>query len=505
MSAPQSPVYNAPLASFRDPGGRLIDTDGRILRVVKPFAVPDLSAFLTSQTAQKFAASGRLVRSRVLGVNEAAAILQDNTMPSAPDDNVGMVVEHERVPFPSFPYEWPPELLYAAGLLTLDLAHALTSEGLGLKDATPYNVLFRGAAPVFVDVLSAERRHPGDYTWLPYGQFVRTFLLPLLGNKYFGVSMQEIFSTRRDGLEAEDIYRLCGPLRKLTPPVLTLVTMPLWLGARHRADDTSLYQQRAGDSADKARFILGALFRHLRRGLRRVAPGSGKRSVWSEYRTTHSYTPEQSRVKQRFVEDAIAEFAPQRVLDVGCNTGDFSMIPAQRGARVIAIDSDPVVLGRVFRQAADAQLDVLPLVVDITRPTPATGWRNQECSSFLDRARGAFDAVFMLAIMHHMLVTERIPLEEIVDLAGQLTTDVLVIEFIAPDDPLFRRLVRGRDALFTGLTVAAFEAACKRSFTIVRSQRLEGTSRWLYVLRKNGRHAVPLAPAARGLTRSPVA
>jgi SAM-dependent methyltransferase len=177
------------------------------------------------------------------------------------------------------------------------------------------------------------------------------------------------------------------------------------------------------------------------------------------------------------------------VLDVGCNTGEFSRIAAKRGARVVAIDSDAVVVGETWRRACAEGFDILPMVIDLTRPSPAIGWRNSECSSFLDRARGAFDAVLMLAVVHHMLVGERIPLDEIIDLADEMTTDILVIEFIAPDDSMFRRLARGRDHLFTDLTTELFENSCSRRFEIIRSEHLEGASRWLYLLRKKGTRA----------------
>jgi SAM-dependent methyltransferase len=177
-------------------------------------------------------------------------------------------------------------------------------------------------------------------------------------------------------------------------------------------------------------------------------------------------------------------FRPRRVLDVGCNNGFFSSIAARAGAGVVAIDSDPVVVGNTWRQARAESLDILPLVVNLTRPTPAVGWRNSECPSFLDRARGAFDAVMMLAVLHHILVTERIPLAEVVDLAAELTTDLLVIEFIAPQDSMFKRLTRGRDHLYADLSVAGFEGAFRERFDILRVAHVDDTFRWLYLLRK---------------------
>ena len=68
----------------------------------------------------------------------------------------------------------------------------------------------------------------------------------------------------------------------------------------------------------------------------------------------------------------------------------FSVLAAKSGARVVAIDSDPIVPGEVWRTAHKDELDVLPLLIDLTRPTPAIGWRNRECSGFLERARNAF-------------------------------------------------------------------------------------------------------------------
>jgi SAM-dependent methyltransferase len=314
---------------------------------------------------------------------------------------------------------------------------------------------------------------------------VRTFLLPLLASKFYGLGLDQILTTRRDGLEPEEVYRWSKPLQRVRPPFLSLVSMPIWLGARHDPDDTSIYRKKLLADAEKARFILNTLLNGLRRTLDRLKPAGGKSSTWSDYMAgNNNYTAEQFAAKQRFVQEALAEFPARSVLDVGSNTGHFSAIAARAGAAVVAIDSDPVVLGDVWRNARAEKLNILPLAVNLTRPSPGIGWRNQECSSFLDRARGKFDAVLMLAVIHHMLVTERVPLADIIDLAAELTTDVLVIEFIAPDDSMFRRLTRGREELHKDLNSDLFETVCRRHFDIVRSQHAEDAARWLYLLRK---------------------
>ena len=446
----------------------------------------DLEAFLAAPSGKKLMASGTVVPTRRLEDAEVRELLTDPAVRELYEARGGqMILEHEPVDFPSYPYEWNAEMLHAAGMLTLDLAQALHADGLGLKDGTPYNVLFRGPEPVFIDVLSFERREPGDATWLPYAQFVRTFLLPLLANQHYGLGLDQILTTRRDGLEPEEVYRWSKFSQRLSPAFFTLVSMPTWLGGKHKQDDHSIYQKKLMSDPEKARYILDHVLNGLRSTLNRLKPKAGKSSVWSDYMTTNNnYTADHFDAKQRFVGEALQEFPAKRVLDVGCNTGHFSAIAARSGAKVVGLDYDPVVLGDVWRNARAQKLDILPLAVNVTRPSPGTGWRNEECASFLDRARGKFDAVLMLAVIHHMLVTERVPLADIIDLAAEMTTNILVIEFVAPDDTMFQRLTRGRDELHKDLTPAVFEAQCARHFEIVRVQHVEGSTRWLYLLRK---------------------
>src|SRR5437868_13088379 len=127
--------------SFRDPAGVLIHYEDRILRSIHPSGIANLEAFLATQAARDAMESGRLVRSVRVPLSEF------------PEAHAEYLVEHERISFPSYPYEWPTEMLHAAGALTLDLAQKALAEGFILKDAPPYNVLFRGSDRVFVDVL----------------------------------------------------------------------------------------------------------------------------------------------------------------------------------------------------------------------------------------------------------------------------------------------------------------------------------------------------------------
>ncbi|HEV3468904.1 MAG TPA: class I SAM-dependent methyltransferase [Pyrinomonadaceae bacterium] len=473
------------IASFRDPAGRLLFVEGRVIRIVEPSAGADLQAVLESGALAKFLADGRLVRTEILDGAAAESLSSDEEVAGVLEDfGPSVFVEHERIPFATFPYEWSPEMLYAAAELTLDLADGLLPGGFGLKDATPYNVLFRGPRPVFIDLLSFERRDPLDRTWLPYAQFSRTFLLPLLVNKHFGIRLDQIFLASRDGLDPEEVARLCGPVQKWRPPFLSLVTLPARLSGRAEAPDASVYRKHTAANPEMARFILGRILKGLRRRLEGLRPGGSRTSAWSGYTEQNQYTEDYLPRKERFVEAALAEVRPRKVLDVGCNTGDFSALAARAGASVVSIDYDPVVIGRLWRRASAEGLDILPLAVNLARPTPSLGWRNLENPSFIERFRGSFDGVLMLAVIHHMLVSERIPLPEIMRLAAELTRDLLVIEYVAPQDPMFRRIARGRDHLHEFMTREYFEEVSRRHFEIVRSERLGETHRTIYMMRR---------------------
>lgn len=474
----------ASAVSFRDPAGSCCVLAERVFRHVTPGSIPAFQTFLALPTAAELERRRCLIPTRRLtgGELETAAGLPG--WPAGfPPAGAGEIYEHEKVFFPSYPHEWPAEMLWAAAVHTLDLAQALLPVGWGLKDATPQNVLFDGPQPVFIDLLSFEPRRPDDPLWNPYAQFVRNFLLPLLAERLWRTPLADVFLTRRDGLEPEELYRYCGFWTRWRPAVFSLVTLPVWLARRARHASASLYRQQSADP-EKARFILESLLRRLRRIVSRLEPRRGQHSGWSDYMATHSYTEPAFAAKERFVRETLAEYHPRDVLDVGANTGHFSGLAAESGARVVAIDIDPTCVGAIWRRARDRAQPILPLVVNLARPTPALGWNYRENPSFLQRAAGRFDCVLMLAVLHHLLVTERIPLAEVLALAARLTTRTLVIEFVAPDDDMFRQLTRGRDELHAGLTVAAFEAASARWFTIEHAEDLPETRRRLYRLHK---------------------
>lgn len=471
--------------SFRDPAGFVVDDGTRILRVLSSTAAAELEAALVRPAAQRLTAAGSLVATRRLAGDEGEAA---RAQAGAAADSV--LLEHPRIAPVSYPCEWSAEMLHAAGRLTLGLAEALLDDGLGLKDATPYNVVFEGTRPVFVDVASIEARAPGDETWLPYAQFVRTFVLPLLVHSRLGVPLAEVFLAHRDGLEPEQVYAMASWPQRLSPAFLGSVSLPAWLGARGAggagATPAASAAARGNLDPERARYVLGSQLRRLRRALD-AAAGKARQSAWSRYLDTFSYTGADFGRKEAFVRECLAQVAPAAVLDVGCNTGHFSALAATSGAAVTGLDVDPASAGHAWRRARDGNLRVLPLVANLARPTPALGWRYGEQASLLERLHGGFDLVLMLAVIHHLVVTEGVPLADVLDLAADLTRATgkahVLVEYVPPSDPMFRTIARGRDALHAHLTPEHFEATSRARFEIARTTDLD-SGRRLYLLKR---------------------
>jgi SAM-dependent methyltransferase len=467
------------LPSFRDPAGRLFRAENRILRAVTEEAWARTQPLLESSTLKAAVDSGQWIPSTQLAPGEAEAIRQTSRSLA----NLSVVLEHPRVEIPTFPYEWIPEMLFDAATLTLDLSLSLAQEGAILKDATPFNVLFRGHRPVWVDVTSVEPRNPLDPTWAAYGQFHRAFLLPLLALRDKLLTPAQIYLANREGLEPESAVALAGPWRKLRSPWFSLATMPSWFSASAKKRGEGLYQPRLLSDPAQAQFVLERVLHSLRKQLNSVKPAASGQTVWSDYVATTHDADYYAR-RERMVEEKLAELRPKRLLDVGANTGRYSIAAAKQGAHVVSLDLDSGALAKLYAQAKEFALPITPVLGNLAHPSPATGWRNQECAPLLARLEGQFDGVFMLAVLHHLLVTERVPMPEVAALAASLTRDWLLIEYIAPHDDLFRQIARGRDALYEHLTKEHFTESFARHFDIANCLETIPGRRWLYLLRK---------------------
>jgi hypothetical protein len=448
-----SPLSRAPEAeasSFRDPDSRVFIRDGAVFRALTRSGWEDWEAL----------AATPLAHDRRLITTEPAALEE---LPELPGEPAAGALEHERVPFVSHPYEWPFSMLKDAALLQLALGREALAHDLTLKDASPYNVQWRGAEPVFIDIASFERLRPGE-PWAGYRQFCMLYLYPLMLQAYKGVSYHAWLRGSVDGITPADAR---GLLPKRRRGVLTHVVLHARLEARY-ADAGGREVKRELTRAGFRKELLDANLRKLEKLVRRLEYRPG-RTAWNEYGTTNTYSDEEARRKAEFVRAAAARRPGGLTWDLGCNDGTYSRVAADHADHVVAIDADHATVDGLYR-ALKGRSDILPLVMSVTDPSPDLGWRGRERAS-LER-RGTPDLVLALALVHHVAITGNVPLTEFLDWLRSLDC-ALVIEFPDREDPMVQRLLSGKtETANPDYDRATFERALGDRFEIERTERL---------------------------------
>jgi hypothetical protein len=447
MTTRPSPSRTPEPASFRDPEARVVySADGEVLRELSPRAREDWDALEAARFFRRALDDGRIV----------------------PTEEVEPgLLRHERLPFVSYPYEWPFEMLREAALLQLGLLDEALGEGFVLKDGSPYNVQWRGSEPVFVDVGSFERLQEGE-PWAGYRQFCALFLYPLMLQAYRGVAPQPLLRGSLEGIEPSQARALLPRFRR---GVLTHVVLHDRLEARHadRERDVRSELKAAGFKKE----LIQANVRKLRKLVTRLSPKRG-RSEWAGYREAAPYTDEDAERKERFVR---AAGSARLAWDLGSNDGRFSR--ALDAEHVVAVDGDERVVGELYTSLrAEGPKTILPLVVDLADASPARGWRGVERRRLEDRGRP--DLVLCLALVHHLAIGRNVPFAELIgwlrSLGGRL-----VIEFADRDDPMVKRLLAAKRAeVHQSYGRKAFERALREGFQIQRSEELGSGTRTLY-------------------------
>jgi len=453
-------------ASFRDRTARVFRRDGHVYRALSEQALTQWQQLSRTRFFQRRQEDGSVVATEPLASAEAAEGLSGGSWVA--------VLRHETIPFVSYPYEWCFGMLRAAALLQLDLVLEALGEGLVLKDASAYNVQWRGAQPVFIDIGSFEPLAPGE-PWVGYRQFCQLFLYPLMLQAYRDLAPHAWLRGNIDGIPPGDCRRMMSTRDLLRRGVLTHVVLQAKAEARYGGSgrDMRAELKRAGFSTA----LIRANVRSLRALVDSLAWEPG-RSQWSEYTTEHSYDVEDEERKVRFVASVAGTRRWPLVWDLGCNTGRFARLVADHAACVVALDADQLAVERFYRVlAAEGNRTILPLVGNLADPSPGLGWRGRERVPLADR--GKPDLILCLALLHHLVISANIPLPDLLDWLAGLGAD-LVIEFVDRGDPMVQRLLLNKTDQYGDYDRAAFERGLAASFTIVRTEPLGSGTRFLY-------------------------
>ena len=407
-----------------DPQGRLFHYRGEILRGLFPDKAAALLDFLDSPLYAAWVKEGIFVETstsnyRMVGFES--------------------ILRHRRIRFPSYSFEWTPEMLRDAGLLTLRLNQELLEQDATLQDATPANVLFDGARPIFVDagsIVNLNRR----FLWLPYQQFCQFFYYPsLLNAAGFGNISRRLLADDLNGVQANDVVRLLPVSHKLTAPGYFLRVSATYHSSRlvnylGREGNLRRWSERAeGQIPDRTR---ARFLRKIEAVVSRVR--FRENSDWEKY---YDQTERANlKRKQQLVQSVLGNLKPATVLDVGANTGEFSRMAARAGARVVSIDTDEACMSRLYRHARNERLLITPLVMNVLSPTPDFGWCGRQFVRASDRFRS--ELVLALALMHHLIYTGGQDFDRIIATIKSFQERYALYEYVDRTDPLAHRLRR---------------------------------------------------------------
>ena len=461
-------------ASYRDPSGFVYRRDGILLRQVQATYRVHYEALLESGLYDELVEAGLLLSHEEAPLEHAAA------------EGAFRVLRPRAVPFVSYPFEWCFDQLRDAALATLEVQRRALARGLVLKDASAFNIQFVDGRATLIDTLSFETYEAGR-PWIAYRQFCQHFLAPLLLAATVDERLLRLSRQHLDGVPLELASRLLPKRSWLRPGVLLHVHLHARSMRRYQATGPGRVLEGRGMS----RTALLGLVDSLASNVRRLA-WRGDGTEWAAYPEEHRYSERGLDRKLELVRGWLEQSAPREVWDLGANVGSFARLAAATGARVIAMDADPGAVARAYRAfREDGETNILPLVIDLTNPTPGLGWGYLDCAPLVER--GQPDVVLGLALVHHLALTYNLPLPRIVDWIAGLAPRA-VLEFVPKDDPQAQRLLASREDVFAGYDVAHFEAALRERFVIEAAEPLPDSGRRLYRLRGRGASDVD-APA----------
>lgn len=388
------------------------------------------------------------------------------------------LLEHDRIPFTSYPYEWSFSMLRDAAVLQLELVRRSVEAGLMLKDASSYNMQWLGSQPVFIDIGSFEELRDGE-PWAGYRQFCSLYLNPLLLQAYKNVPFQPWLRGSLEGISPATLRNLMSARDVFRAGVAMHVVLHSRLERRYAGTTRNL--SRELKDAGFGRELILANVRRLERLLRRLE-WRRPRSEWSTYETTTTYSEADADRKAAFVAQAVRSERPRLVWDLGCAGGHHARLAAEVADYVVALDADHVVADQLYEELrAEGVTKILPLCIDIVDASPALGWRGLERQSL--EQRGTPDLTLSLALLHHVAITANVPVADFLDWLHGLGGSH-VIEFPARDDPLVQRLLarkpRGDHADYEP---EWFERCLSERFDVAQTEALSSGTRTLYLVR----------------------
>ena len=452
--------------SFRDPDGHVFIHSGRVFRGLRGDSARFLNDFIVSKFAEK-----RMGRSIVNSWKIDIAELKNLGFEKQVIEKYGLWIEHEKLDFISYPFEWSFELLRRAAVFHLDLNIDAIEAGYQIKDATAYNVQFIGNIPTFIDLPSFEPYVDGR-PWMAYKQFCEMFLAPLAIQSYNGVSVQSWLKGSIDGINIIE----CSNVLPLTSYLNFGLLGHIHLQAHATKSISSISTKRNQKEVFIKRENLVFLLKSLRNCILKLK--NNKVGYWQNYEKNTSYDDDLTREKEQIIEKFCTTLKGKTLIDIGCNAGQFSEIALKAGLeRVIGIDMDSGALDHAIAKNSLHGKKFFPVQFDFINPSPDLGWGLFERQN-LHKRLPKCDALVCLAVIHHLVIAKNIPMNFFVEMLHSFA-DSGVVEFVAKEDPMVVGLLKNRKDIFPDYNLESFKTHMRERFKIQTISSVNPTRSYL--------------------------
>lgn len=453
-------------ASFRDPSGFMFKVDGKYYRQVNLAYQKDWDLFISSGLYQQ--------------LSKAKALIAHDEMPleMAPlPDKAYKVIKPQQLGFISYPYEWCFNQYKDAAILTLSIARRALEYGMSLKDASAYNIQFHEGRPIFIDSLSFETYEEG-MPWVAYKQFCQHFLAPLALMAKTDIRLAGLMRDYIDGVPLDLASKLLPKSSKLNFGLATHIHIHAKSQLKY-ADQKISQKEVSGKISKQALYnLIDSLLSVVRSLIVKTIT-----TEWADYYQDNNYTESSFEAKRALVAQFVKQVNPGSVWDLGGNTGEFSRCASELAIPTVSFDIDSGAVQQNYDIVkANKEKHMLPLVLDLTNPSPAIGWHNQERDSFKDR--GPVDLVMALALIHHMAIANNVPLREVARSFAEFG-EHLIIEFVPKQDSQVERLLSSRLDIFPDYTLEGFRQAFSEYYSILEEQPVQGSERTMFLMRRN--------------------
>lgn len=450
------------LGSFRDPDGFLFYQDGLIYRQVNIDYKINYDHLLSSGLYKSLVDADLLIPHMEVDF--------EGPLP----EKCYKIIQPELIPFVSYPYEWSFSQLKHAALTTLEIQKRALDFGMSLKDCSAYNIQFRKGKPVLIDTLSFEKYREGR-PWVAYRQFCQHFLAPLALMSYKDIRLNQLFRIYIDGVPLD--------LASSILPFYSYFRFPILSHIHLHAKSQKHFADKALNKSDHKMGHMSflGLIDSLESAVTKLR-WRIQSTEWAYYYENINYSSDALDHKKKLVSEFLEEINPKTLWDLGANVGMFSRIASNKGIQTISFDIDHAAVEKNYLECVKkGETNILPLLIDLTNPSPGIGWENQERMSLFER--GPVDTVLALALIHHLAISNNLPLNKIADFFNQICAS-LIIEFVPKNDSQVQRLLSTRIDIFPDYSQIEFENEFSNYFDIKRSVRIINSERILFLMRK---------------------